>query len=180
MAFVVGVIRGTDNSAYWVDAGGPVAICHKMGDDLKRLYRPRRTCADEKNPFPCGNAQVGALICMDAWDAEPSIQERRNCLLEKLRRWLGRKILCVPAWPTVYNLDHRQIQALVPDCWVVLASGGYLSGSFIAPPSETRVADCVSVDNQIQFLPLPELDGGPAVSDSTVGGSANNRPAQPA
>ncbi len=161
IAFVAGVIHGTRSSAYWVDAGGPEAICHKMGDDGKGLYSPCLRGADKRNPFPCGNAHVGTLICMDAWDDDPPIRKRRNRLLADLENEAGYKILCVPAWPTINKPDPRAFQATVSDYWYVLASGGYLSTSSVAHvsasrPSEVPVTDSAPEGNRIRLLPLAQ------------------------
>jgi hypothetical protein len=56
VAFVVGILEGRCNSAYWVDSSGGYLMCRKMGDDRKDLYDP---CTDPEvlNPIDCTNAR---------------------------------------------------------------------------------------------------------------------------
>ena len=93
-----------------------------MGDDGKKLYDPCLHSPDNRNPIACGHARVGALICMDAWDGQRDLQDRRHHLLADLNNGDGHKILCVPAWPTTNMPDPTDFLPTISDYWYVLAS----------------------------------------------------------
>ncbi|MGO9097202.1 MAG: hypothetical protein ACLQGV_18515, partial [Bryobacteraceae bacterium] len=138
IAFVLGILDGRSNSAYWVDADGPKLMCQKMVDDRTGLYDPCLRNSDHANPIGYGGARIGVLICADAVDDTPCAQGRRNALLERLKEGDGNKILCVPARFTLWSPDPTLFLSFVPDYWYVLAGGVYLEESFVAHAHEPR------------------------------------------
>jgi predicted amidohydrolase len=173
ITFVVGVLEpcrtwlghdGKRNSAYWVDANGTQLMCHKMGDDGKKLYDPCARNPDPRNPIACANARVCALICMDATDETTDnsglhIQQHRKQLLADLNAGEGHKIVCVPArfnstWP-----DPSKLLSVLPDYWYVAADGQHNGHSLISHErsggsSRTPIKPAPGEGNTVKLWPL--------------------------
>lgn len=165
ITFVVGILDRRRNSAYWVDANGPELMCHKMGDDLKGLYKRCLRNPDRRNPIACANARIGVLICMDANDNTACIRCRRNKLLAGLREGDGNKILCVPARFTNSTPNPLAFLSVIPDYWYVLGGGVYLGTSFVAhahapqpnnPLEARKVQATAPVKNEVRLWLLPQ------------------------
>lgn len=160
IAFVVGILDGRTSSAHWVDAAESVPLCHKMGDDLKKLYDPCTKNQDPCNPIGRGEARIAALICMDATDGESCIQDRRERLSKRLREGEGTKIICVPARFTVNKPDPFGLLPDIPDYWYVVADGEYHGTSFVVHadagkpdgPSDPKLLEATSPSGNVVRL----------------------------
>lgn len=107
-SFITSVIEegSRNNSAYFVDAGPPRLMCHKIIDDGYEEYSPCTADCEAENPLNHGETQIGVLVWADAFDnrkgqgAAPGAQyayRRRQCLLSRLVK-VPRCLLCVPAY----------------------------------------------------------------------------------
>lgn len=177
VCFVVGVLEkappthvpapaGTPvrNSAYWVDATGAHLICHKMGNDNKCLYEPCSSNQDSHNPIECANASIATLICMDATESDPTIQNRRSALLNTLKKSPKQPIICVPARTSVIGPDPLGFLADLPEYWYILADGKYLTSSYVCHarqgtrPGEGRKVEAPPpAGNQVRLSSLSEV-----------------------
>ncbi len=130
VAFVVGILEGRCNTAYYIDASGRQLMCHKVGDDLTKIYDPccSKFC-DERNPLDCVNARIAALICMDATDPEADIKRRRESLLNQVRTRTSIRIVCIPArFKNTVPTEMKEFSG----CWCVVANGVWRDRSFVS------------------------------------------------
>jgi predicted amidohydrolase len=161
VTFIAGILERRLNSAYMIDADGSQLMCHKIGEDLSRLYDP---CAnpDRCNPIFLKNASVAALICMDATENAPGhLKCRRDALLDRLEAdagSVGTKIICIPGRFSLTNpksLSHFQRS---PNCWYIIADGVWKHdhGSFIADASHKILLEPADGrENEVRFCSLP-------------------------
>jgi len=138
VALIVGLLEekpGRRNSAYWIDAEGETLMCHKVDEDETGLYRPCRDInPDRLNPILCHNAQVGALICLDAFtECHSCVQQRRRLLRARLNH--ENKIVGVCAQTTLYG-PNRHAPTDAEGCWYVVADGNYNGESLVLPPDD--------------------------------------------
>jgi hypothetical protein len=154
VAFVVGILGGHYNSAYWVDSDGPCRRCHKTGDDNTHNYCPCEQGMDPRNPVTRGSARIGALICMDSTEDDGGrVRDRRRLLLAQLKDDGRESILCVPG-----RFGTAKPDPSIPGCWFVVANGKALNGSFVADASGNVVVNSEATpwENQVRLWPLPE------------------------
>jgi predicted amidohydrolase len=105
VVFVVSVIEiDTErNSAYFVDAGTPRLMCHKIIDDQSREYELCTIDCQGENPVTCPEEMwIGALICADALDNRPTHCEGVEAAYQRLHSLQSslcgkRNLVCVPA-----------------------------------------------------------------------------------
>lgn len=154
VAFVVGVIEidTRRNSAYFVDAGTPRLMCHKIINDQSREYEPCTSDCQGENPitYPEGTC-VGALICADAIDNRPTPFEgakaayERRCKLEA--KLCGkRSLVCVPA-----HMDTRDNHPHICGSGLILANSRSGSSSLIKDRNGRELPTSGGLQNHIHL-----------------------------
>jgi hypothetical protein len=134
--FICSLLADGFNATYCIEPDlPPTLMCRKINDDGSNNYIAT-TMSDSSNPRKCGEACVGALVCLDALECRDEALEarsRRHHLLATIRAsHEPQKLLCVPA----HMASH--CMPVAPGVTLILASSGGLS-SFVRSAEQTTL-----------------------------------------